>query len=241
MIFSKNIKVNKVDANRLKAEAYFNSLTANNNNTVGNINSSSEYSFWTFNRLKILCSIVLIVVMAYLVDILFPPSPGPLYALLGYAYILTPAIGALAKRPPVKKIKKTLFIKMPSRIYKSKEVPAFLPIISAFSMILLPAVVTIFNLKGSDIGVVGFIFIPLTPFITYNILCFIGDHPLSIWKAYRYTYKPGRGNNNSLFDDQGYAHGTSSGGVNAHSNDYLEESITSITHTSNFWRYDRDY
>ena len=117
-MFSKNVKVNKVDTKRLKAEAYFNSITTNNN-TVGNISSSSKHSFWTFNRLKILCSIALVVVMAYLVDILFPPSPGPLYALLGYAYILTPAIGALAKRPPAKKIKKTLFIKMPSRIYRS--------------------------------------------------------------------------------------------------------------------------
>ena len=232
-----NVKRPKIDASRLEAEAYFNSITRDNN-TVGNINSSAEEIFWTFNRIKIACSIILIVFMAYLVDFIFPPSPAPVYILLGYAYILTPVIGALAKRPTAKKFKKTLFIKMSSRVYKSHEVPAFLPILSFFSIMPVIGILSLFNFKGSDIGVVGFLLIPLTPFITYNILCFIGNHPLSIWKAYRYIYKAGKCQGISLFDDQGYMHGTSTGiNTTYGDNSYSDQLASNPGNPGNPWVY----
>lgn len=87
-MFLKNVKVNKVDTKRLKAEAYFNSITTNNN-TVGSISSSSKHSFWTFNRLKILCSALTIALFAFLTPLLFPMNTAAFFALIGYTYIVS--------------------------------------------------------------------------------------------------------------------------------------------------------
>jgi hypothetical protein len=186
------LKKLEIDTKRLEAQRYFDSLCANSSES----SNVAATSFWTANRVKILlCMIVMIFAVCFTAFIFQlsgkPVSGKAVLFLVTYAYILTPAIGYFRNKIFKKKVKKTLFIKIASRVYKQSEIPKWFLLNSIFSMVLFGGITKIFNIGANAVGDIGILLFLLTPFLTYHLLCFIGDHPLSIFKAQPYVINNG--------------------------------------------------
>ena len=195
-----------MDAKRLKAEIYFNSISLKQANKKTSSDMPKKHVrdvFWTFNRLKILFSALIVIAAAYFISCNFPESGWAFFILIAYAYIATPLIGLFSNRLLKKRIKKTKFIKIGFRIYRNSEVPQWFLVYSLLSIILFGIITTVFDIKGSAINSMGAALFLMTPFIVYHLLCFIGDHPLTIWKAIEFGSKAGH-NSHNLSLDQGY-------------------------------------
>ena len=186
------LKKLEIDAKRLEAQRYFDSLCANSSES----SNLAATSFWTANRVKILlCMIVMIFAVCFTAFIFQlsgkPVSGKAVLFLVMYAYILTPAIGYFRNRIFKKKVKKTLFIKIASRVYKQSEIPKWFLLNSIFSMLPTIALLQYIGIHDDNIMDIVMIFWLTSPFLTYHLLCFIGDHPLSIFKAHPYVINNG--------------------------------------------------
>ena len=186
------LKKLEIDTKRLEAQRYFDSLCANSSES----SNLAATSFWTANRVKILLCIIVVIFAACFTAFIFQLSGKPVSGkavlfLVTYAYILTPAIGYFRNKIFKKKVKKTLFIKIASRVYKQSEIPKWFLLNSIFSMVLFGGITKIFNIGANAVGDIGILLFLLTPFLTYHLLCFIGDHPLSIFKAQPYVINNG--------------------------------------------------
>ena len=182
MFPSNLMKKPKMDSKRAKAIAFF-------NNKFPNSPIVEKSGFWTLNRVKILFSAGVALITAWSVQFAFPQgSRGkPFLALLAYLYLVSPFIWYRAhKHLTAIKVKKEKFVKVISRVYRQSELPCGI----VFSAIFLSGIagIIIANfiaelLKGTIAKEYMFVTILLLPFLMYHLLCFIGNHPLSIFTA----------------------------------------------------------
>ena len=193
------VKKPKMDAKRLKAEIYFNSISLKHANKKTSSDMPKKHArdvFWTFNRLKILFSALVIFASLCLLSLEFSESAPAFFLFMGYMYLAVPVIGLFSNKLLKRKIKKTKFIKIGCKVYRRSEAPKGIILISIVSMILFGIILTLFNASSSAIGGVGFHTLLSTPFIMYHLLCFIGDHPLTIWKAIEFDNRNGHNSHN---------------------------------------------
>jgi hypothetical protein len=177
-MFTNNLlKRPKLDAKRKKAIAYF-------NNKFPNAPVVENSGFWTFNRVKIFISAAVALLAAWVVQFKFPESGKAFLCLLGYTYVLAPFICfKLNKYPASAEIEKMKFIKVVSRVYRQSELPSGIGVASIFLTVLICLISKLIfdNMRPSDLRDFFGISIFLSPFLMYNLLCFIGNHPLAIF------------------------------------------------------------
>ena len=83
-------------------------------------------------------------------------------------------------------------------MYRQAEVPSGFIMFSLFSTWAFVGI-----LKLASAGGIALYSICVFPFIMYHLLCFIGDHPLTIWKAIEFDNRDGHYRHN-FSHDQGY-------------------------------------
>ncbi len=184
MFPSNLIKKPKMDSKRAKAIAFF-------NNKSPNSPIVEKSGFWTLNRVKILFSAAVALIAAWTVEFDFPQgSRGkPFLALLASIYIVAPFVWSRLNKCSATKIKKTKFVKVVSRAYRQSELPCGI----VFSAVFLSGIVGMIManfvaewLKETIFLEYMYASILILPYLMYNLLCFIGNHPLSIFTAIKY-------------------------------------------------------
>ena len=178
MFPSNLMKKPKMDSKRAKAIAFFNKKFPNSPIV-------EKSGFWTLNRVKILFSAGLALIAAWGVQLILPESGKAFLALLASVYIIVPFAWFSLNKCSATKIKKTKFVKVVSRVYRQSELPCgivFSAVFSTFPICLVDKLV-FDNMPHSIVRECLGISIFLSPFIVYHLLCFIGNHPLSIFTA----------------------------------------------------------
>jgi len=179
MFPSNLLKKPKIDSKRTKAIAFF-------NNKFPNSPVIEKSGFWTFNRVKILISVAFALIASWSIP-LVSPKGAKLLMLLAYLYVALPLIWFRSQNHlAVANIKKTKFIKVASRVYRQSELPCGIVFSAIFTAGIAGIIVANFiaNLLKKTIGMEYILVtILLLPFLMYHLLCFIGNHPLTIFTA----------------------------------------------------------
>jgi hypothetical protein len=181
-MFTDNLlKKAKQDSKRKEAVAYFNSKTPNSP-------VIEKSGFWSFNRVKILAS-AFFVFIASCSLLIITDSGIAFLTFLSFVYIIAPILAVIFGKCSLEIIKKVKFVRVANRLYKQSDLPSgvvfsaiFLAIPVGFS---LSQMISNFSLTtfAPDMIFSGII---LSPFLIYHLLCFIGDHPITIFTAINY-------------------------------------------------------
>ena len=171
--------------------------------------AGSAKNFWGINRAKILASVVVTLVLGYTVA-LFEDTKYMLptfWTFLFVIYIVAPVMGGVFNTVKIKGRKKARIFEVAGKKYKLSKLPnslmyvffsfwlgfAFGGIISAFSEYTR--------------AIAPFSILIAFPYLVYHLFCFIGDHPLCIFKTFKYIARFGNVNNSSFADTSNYAGG----------------------------------
>ena len=184
-MFTTNLlKKPKLDAKRLQAVAYF-------NNKFPNSPIVEKSGFWSLNRVKILASAFFVFSSALAVKLTLKDDGFAFLALLAFLasiYVIAPIFAAIFCKCSVETLKKIKFVRVSSRLYRQSELPSgvvFSAIwLSAPGGLMITAImVLIIQILNTKVPESFFFMIPIFPFFMYHLLCFIGDHPITIFTA----------------------------------------------------------
>ena len=184
-MFTDNLlKKAKQDSKRKAALAYFNSKTPNSPIV-------EKSGFWSLNRLKILISAFLVFVAALAADLNITEPAMNFFALVAFLisiYVIAPLLVFKLGECSLKKVGKVKFIRVAHRLYRQSELPSGVVfsaiILSAPGGLLITGIIClIVSMLGTTVPESFFFMIPIFPFFMHNLLCFIGDHPITIFTA----------------------------------------------------------
>lgn len=183
----------------------FRGLYAEHKSKSPDVNPSPKQKkgFWTKNRGKIIISLSLAVLFAYLISpyIDSENSAPALWSFLAYLYLVTPMIGIFLNKTEVVRVEteedvqrtgkpRGAYIKLGHKLYRRSDcdrAPA-LTIASGTFALLFGGIFTYF--KFNDFPVIKLMMHALIlalPYAIYHILCFIADYPLCFFKMWAYA------------------------------------------------------